>query len=181
MHSSLSGPFHSNCWVDSEHHQYSATALYCIMLMVLKNDCRQIITSWSKEEQGRDRSIGQTVWCESRWGGREMETLWIVNIPICRVVADGFKKLFHPVCYYQKTWFSVHVNIRLSWACEQAHWRSGYYSLLQQEAGWFYGFLDHGLWYFQKLKKSMWPQVSATKPKLPWFNKDYMAFHDMNN
>ena len=35
--------------------------------------------------------------------GREMETLCIVNIPICRVVADGFKKLFHPVCSHQKT------------------------------------------------------------------------------
>lgn len=45
MYSSLSGPFHSNCWVDSECHQYSATALYCIMLIVSQNDSSQIITT----------------------------------------------------------------------------------------------------------------------------------------
>lgn len=33
---------------------------------------------------------------------REMQ-LCVVNITICRAVADGFRKLFHPVCHHQKT------------------------------------------------------------------------------
>jgi len=52
MYSSLSGPFHSNCWVDSECHQYSATALCCIMLMVLKNDSEHIIAN--ENEDGKE-------------------------------------------------------------------------------------------------------------------------------
>ena len=43
MYSSLSGPFHSNCWVDS---------LCCIMLMVLKNDSEHIIAN--ENEDGKE-------------------------------------------------------------------------------------------------------------------------------
>jgi len=35
--------------------------------------------------------------------GTEMETLCIVNIPICRVVADRFRRLFCPVSHHQQT------------------------------------------------------------------------------
>lgn len=109
--------------------------------------------------------------------GREMQ-LCIVNITICRAVADGFRKPFYPVCHHRKTWFSVCVNTHLSSAQEQAKSSSDYYSLLQQEVRWFYGFLDHGLWqsYFQKLEKNMCVLVSDTKPKLSWFNRTIWHF-----
>lgn len=123
MYSSLSGPFHSNCWVDSECHQYSATALYCIMLMVLQNDSRQIITTWSKGKtrKGPKEALGRLNGVTYMWGGKG-DGSTAVNIVICMAVAVAFKKLLHPICCPQKIWFSVCVNICLSWACEQDHW-----------------------------------------------------------
>lgn len=94
MYSSLSGPFHSNCWVDSECHQYSATALYCIMLMVLKNDTEHIIAN-------KNQDVKEAL-CRLYVVTLRQEIPCTINSPICKGVADAFKKLFHPVCHQER-------------------------------------------------------------------------------
>lgn len=89
MYSSLSGPFH-----DSECHQYSATALYCITLMVLKNDSEHIIAN--KKQDGKE-ALGRLYVVTLR-----QEVPCTINSPICRGVADVFEKLSHPVCHQER-------------------------------------------------------------------------------